>query len=166
MAKPIRDIHRVEPTPEQVQAQAIQDLIKAIADNRETILDLLEIVRQLQEMGVLAIIKGLLENRHDVGLIAIQQLNQPKMHHLLKNAVTLVQGLGEIEPVRVQKMFHGLSRGLEASEQVMSNGKTPSLWEMAKYARDPAIRLSMATMLAILRGMGESFRDESNREEK
>jgi uncharacterized protein YjgD (DUF1641 family) len=164
MAKPILDIQRVEPSPEQVQTQAIQDLIKAIADNREIILDMFEIARQLHEMGILAIIKGLLENRHDVGLIAIQQLNQPKMHHLLKNIVTLTQGLGEIEPIHVQKMFHGLSRGLEASEQVISNGKTPSLWELAKYARDPSVRMSMATIMTILRGMGEAFRDESNRE--
>jgi uncharacterized protein YjgD (DUF1641 family) len=162
MAKPIREIERTTPTPEQVQTQALTDLIQAISTNRDAIMDTMEILGHLHSMGALTAIKGLLDQRHEVGAIAVQQFNQPKMHHMMKNAMTAVQALSSIDPGSLARMVNGLSHGLEASKDVHANGDSPSLWDLAKYMRDPAVRTSMATMLGLLHGMGESLKNDSS----
>ncbi|MBH8599611.1 MULTISPECIES: DUF1641 domain-containing protein [unclassified Thermoactinomyces] len=161
MAKPIREIKPVEPTPEELQSQALMKIIESLADSREAIIDMLEIARYLQEMGILAAVKALLEQRHEVGLIVVEQLNQPKMHHILKNAITLMELLGKIQPEQLQRLLNGLFRGLESAKQKNLNGKIPSLWDLAKYIRDPDVRISIASMMALLQGVGESLRNDS-----
>lgn len=161
MAKPIRQIRRTESTPEERQAEALADLIKAISENRSAILDTLEILGHLHEMGALTAVKSLLAQRHEVGVIAIQQLNQPKMHNTVKNLITAAQSLGNIRPDQLQKMLQGVANGLEASKNATVDGHAPTLWELARTVRDPTFRSSMATMLGLVKGMGEALHDDS-----
>ncbi|MCM3473495.1 MULTISPECIES: DUF1641 domain-containing protein [Brevibacillus] len=161
MAKPIRDFERTEPTPEERQTEAVTAMIKALADNREAVLDTLDILHHLHRLGILAAVKSLLERSHEVGAIAVQQFNQPKMHNTVKNVITATQALGNIHPEHVQRLLHGVAQGLESSTKATAEGHAPTLWEMMKIMRDPAVRASMATMLGLAKGMGEAFQKES-----
>jgi len=162
MAKPIREVKRTDPTAQELESEALSELLKVIAEHRESIKDLLAIVGYLEEMGVLAALKGLLEQRNEVGVIALNQLNQPKMYHLLKNLVTMVQLMGSMDPVHLEKMGKGLSQGLETMNEKSEQGRVPSLWDLAKSVRDPSVRTSMATMIGLLQGMGDSMKQDSS----
>ena len=80
------------------QAQAISDIVKALSDNRDAIVLSLDILKNLHEMGLLYAVHGLLEQRTEVGAIAIQQVNQPGMQHGIKNAMNVVKFLGSLDP--------------------------------------------------------------------
>ena len=81
MAKAIRQINKSIPTEEELQLQAISDIMKAIGENRDAIVTSLDILKNLQDIGVLQAVQGLLEQRVDVATIALKQINQPAMHN-------------------------------------------------------------------------------------
>ncbi|MFC3885149.1 DUF1641 domain-containing protein [Bacillus songklensis] len=160
MAKAIRQINKKAPNKEEEQAQAITDIVKALADNREAIMVTLDILKNLHEMGALNAVDGLLKARSDVAYIAIQQLNQPSMHNTIKNAMGAFKFLGSVNPDQLQTIFQGLSHGLERSAENIKKGEDASLWQLGKSIRNPDVRASLSTMVEFLQGMGEVFHHE------
>ena len=165
MAKPIRHINNQVPDPAREQAEAISDIVKALSANREAILTSLDILKNLQEMGALAAVHGLLEQRTEVGAIAIQQINQPAMQHVIKNAMSVFNFLGSLDPEQMQTIFSGLTRGLEHASERIQNGDNPSLWKLGTSIRNPEIKASLSTMLEIMQGLGEAFHHNSDKEQ-
>lgn len=160
MAKAIRQIKKQIPSPAEEQAQAITDIVTALADNRQAIMTTLGILKNLHEMGALDAVHGLLEKRNDVGVIAVGQLNQPAMHNTIKNGINAFKFLGSVNPNQLQTIFEGLSHGLERSTESVKKGEDPSLWKLGKSMRNPEVRTSLATMVEFLQGMGEAFHQE------
>ncbi len=159
MAKAIKQIKREIPNREEEQSQAVADIVTALADNREAIMETIGIVKQLHEIGVLKALNGLLENRIDVGEIAIQQINQPAMHNTIKNGMSAFKFLGKLEPDQLQIMLDGVSKGLEKSAGNIDKNENVSLWKLGNSFRHSEVRASLATMVGFLEGMGEVFQD-------
>lgn len=157
MAKATINIERSKPDPVAEQAQAIQELTKALADNHEGVIMMMEIAKELKEMGALELVLGLLKARKKVGYVAIQQMNQPGMHHMVKNLITLVQFMGTVQPSQLQGILHSVSKGIERSAEDAERGKTTGLWQMGKSLRDPEVNAAITMMLGFLRGMGEGL---------
>ena len=53
MAKAIRQINKSIPTEEELQLQAISDIMKALGENRDAILTSIDILKNLHDIGVL-----------------------------------------------------------------------------------------------------------------
>ncbi|AJH79914.1 hypothetical protein BF29_1373 [Heyndrickxia coagulans DSM 1 = ATCC 7050] len=117
MAKAIRQIKQVDPTPEEWQAASMSAVVKAAAENGESLIKLLEIIKQLDGMGVLNAMEGLLQNRVDVAEIALGQLNQPAMYHAIKNGMNVFKFLGSIDPEQLQTILAGITSGFEKAAQ-------------------------------------------------
>lgn len=66
MAKAIRQIRKEVPNPQQEQQEAIADMLKELADNREAIMGAIGILKGLQEMRVLETVGALLDQRNEV----------------------------------------------------------------------------------------------------
>ncbi|PJN92193.1 DUF1641 domain-containing protein, partial [Bacillus sp. mrc49] len=111
MAKAIKQIRKEAPNPEAEQSKAVTDIVAALAENRDAIMATIGIVGQLHEMGVLNTVNGLLEKRVDVGVIAVQQLNQPNMHNTIKNGMNAFNFLGQLNPDQLQTVLNGVSHG-------------------------------------------------------
>lgn len=157
MAKPIRQINPSVPNPAEEQAQAISDVLKAVTDNRDAIVLSLNILKNLNEMGLLNAVNGLLEQRTEVGAIAIQQMNQPGMQNTIKNAMNAFQFIGSLDPEQMTAIFRGLNRGFEYATDRLERGKNPSLWKLGTRMRKPDVLASLSTMVEILEGLGEAF---------
>lgn len=161
MAKAIRQINKSVPDPVEEQIRAISELTKTIADNREALMTTMDILKGLHEMGVLPAVKAMLDNRTDIGAIAIQQANQPGMHNMIKNAMGAMKFFGSINPNEMQAIFKGLSIGFERSAEVVRNGEQKSLFQLGTSLRDPDVKASLTTMVEFLHGMGEAFNQEN-----
>jgi uncharacterized protein YjgD (DUF1641 family) len=157
MAKPIRQINPSVPDPAEEQAQAISDVVNAISENREAIVLSLNILKSLHEMGLLNAVNGLLEQRTEVGAIAIQQLNQSGMQNTIKNIMNVFQFIGSLDPEQMGAIFKGLNRGFEYATERLEQGRNPSLWRIGTRMRKPDVLASLATMVEMLQGLGEAF---------
>ena len=160
MAKAIRQINKSVPTEEELQLQAISDIMKAIGENRDAIVTSLDILKNLQDLGVLQAVQGLLEQRVDVATIALKQINQPAMHNTIKNAFNAIKFLGTVKPEQLQLILQGLGQGLERTSENKQQQEHQSLWKMSKSLRDPDVKASLSIALEFLQGMGEVFNNE------
>lgn len=157
MARPIKEIERNVPGPEEKQAQAINDLLKSTVENQEALHLFLDILGELHKAGVLEMIHGFLKQRHDIGEMAMEQMNEPRMHRTIKNGIHATQFISRLDPDQLEKVLSGLHQGLDKSSASFKNQKQSSLWEMLTSVRDPHINASMTMMLQFLQGMGEGM---------
>ncbi|WP_161974960.1 DUF1641 domain-containing protein [Bacillus timonensis] len=164
MAKAIRQIRKEVPNPQQEQQEAIADMIKELADNREAIMGAIRILKGLQEMRVLETIGALLDQRNEVGAIAIQQINQPTMHNVVKTGINAFKFMGSLQPSEIETILEGMGLGLKKLSETGHEGKKQSIWKMQRRMRSPEIRAAMTTMVDFMEGMGQAFL--KNREEK
>jgi uncharacterized protein YjgD (DUF1641 family) len=160
MAKAIRRINKSIPTEEELQLQAISDIMKAIGENRDAIVSSLDILKNLHDLGVLQAVQGLLEQRVDVATIALKQINQPAMHNSIKNAFNAIKFFGAVKPEQLQLILQGLSQGLERSSESNPQKEQQSLWQMSKSLRDPDVKASLLTAIEFLQGMGKVFNND------
>jgi uncharacterized protein YjgD (DUF1641 family) len=154
MAKAIRQIEVKTKTKEEESAESLTELLSLIALNKESILVMLEIIKELHSAGVLDIIHGFLKTRDKVGVIAMEQLNQPSMHRTIKNSIQAIQILGELDPIKISSLLNAANNGLESATEVKTK---MSKWEMFKAINDPNVTSSISMMIKFLKGMGEEL---------
>lgn len=157
MAKAITQINIQEKTAEEKQQQIQKDLLKQITDNHESIQTTLEIVEELQQAGMLDMAKGLLRMREKIGSISIDKINQPSMHHLIKNGFHAIEFIGRIEPEELEKMMNGVMHGMERMAKEIEKDEETSMWKMFKTMRDPHVMTALSYLTAFLNGMGEEM---------
>lgn len=164
MAKAIKHIEKYIPTPQEEQTQGLQEILKSLADNKEAVLATIDLIKYLQEMGILDTLRGLFEKRGDVAAIALQQVNQPAMHNTIKTAMSAFKFLGSIKTSQIQPFMDGIKMGLDRASEQMAKGSDPSLWELGKSVRDPEIRSTLGIMMEFLHGLGEGISPNNQRE--
>lgn len=156
MAKAIRQIRREIPNEQEEKAEDLNALLTEIAENREAISNVLKIIKGLNDMQMLEAITGIVENRTEVGAIAIQQLNQPSMHNVIKNGMGAVKFLGSLPPRQLETLMEGVSLGLKRVSEENSQTKE-GFWQMRKRLRKPEIKATMTMMFDFLEGMGQAL---------
>ena len=109
--------------------------MKAIGENQNAIVTSLDILKNLQDLGVLQAVQGLLEQRVDVATIALKQINQPAMHNTIKNAFNAIKFPGTVKPEQLQLILQGLGQGLERTSENNQQQEHQSLWKMSKSSR-------------------------------
>ncbi|WHX38448.1 hypothetical protein QNH36_12060 [Mesobacillus sp. AQ2] len=157
MAKAIRQISRQAPNETEERAQALEEIMQALADNKEAVLSMIEMAKELHEVKVFETAGSLLKQRNEVGVIAMQQVNQPAVHNVIKSGFGLFKFLGGLQPAQLETLMNGVTLGLKRMSQTGEKGKKQSIWKMRIRLRSPAIRAAMTTMVDFMEGMGEAF---------
>jgi len=160
VAKAITQIERKESNVEEERSEDIQAIVKQIADNREAIQDSLTILQELKLSGTLDIIKGFLRTRDQVGALALEQLNQAGVHHMMKNAINLLGLLAKMNPDELDAIFSSMSKGLQKVSENTYPNEHIGVWNLLKSAQDPNVKTSLNTMLTFLNGMGQSLNNK------
>jgi uncharacterized protein YjgD (DUF1641 family) len=158
MAKAIKQIDKTTSNLWEEQTEGLKDIIETVTDSREALLSTLEIIRELHEAGLLDIVKGVLKTRHKVGVLAIDELNQPDMHRMIKNAMAVFELFQDIDPEQLHKITDAVAGGLEKSANQLDENKQIGLWAMAKTLKDPDVNRSLTTLVSFLQGMGEEMK--------
>jgi uncharacterized protein YjgD (DUF1641 family) len=164
MARAIRQINKEEPNVQEEQTEAVATIVKELAENREAIIKTFAILKGLDDMKVLDAARALLDQRTEVGAIAIQQVNQPGMHNIIKNGMGAVGFLGTLQPGQLNTVLEGVGHGLKRLSTTGEKGGKQTIWKLQKRLRSPEIRAAMTTMVDFMEGMGEVFLQ--NKEEK
>lgn len=157
MAKAIRLISRQVQNETEERAQAAEEILNSLTDNKDAVLSMIELAKELHEMKVFETAGALLKQRNEVGVIAMQQVNQPAVHNVIKSGFGLFQFLGGLQPAQLETLLNGVTLGLKRMSQTGEQGKKQSLWKMRIRLRSPAIRAAMTTMVDFMEGMGEAF---------
>lgn len=157
MAKAIRQISRQLPNETEERSQAVEEILQALADNKEAVLSMIDMAKELHEIKVFETAGSLLKQRNEVGVIAMQQVNQPAVHNVIKSGFGLFKFLGALQPSQLETLLNGVTLGLKRMSQTGEKGKKQSIWKMRIRLRSPEIRAAMTTMVDFMEGMGEAF---------
>ncbi|MBT2692054.1 hypothetical protein [Bacillus sp. ISL-55] len=157
MAKAIRQISRELPNKTEEQAQAVDEILQALTDNKEAVLSMINLAKELHELKVFETADALLQQRNEVGVIAMQQVNQPAVHNIIKSGFGLFKFLGGLQPSQLDTLLQGVTLGLKRMSETGEKGKKQSIWKMRIRLRSPEIRAAMTTMVDFMEGMGEAF---------
>jgi uncharacterized protein YjgD (DUF1641 family) len=157
MARAITQISRYQVNPEEEQARAAAEIMKELTDNKEAVLSLISLVKRLDDLKVFQAANSFIEKGEDIGVIAMQQINQPTMHNVIKNAMGAFKFLGSIQPDQLNTIMEGLSHGMKQMSRTGEKGEKQSVWRLRLRFWTPEIRAAMTTMMAFMQGMGEVF---------
>lgn len=157
MAKAITQIRKDVANQTEEQSQAVSQILQELSANKEAVLETIKILKGLHETKVLEAMQAFMEQREEVGAIAIQQINQPTMHNVIKNGMNAFSFLGSLQPGQLSTILDGLSRGLKRLSETGEKGEKQSLWKLRKRLWSPEIRAMMTSMVDFMDGMGEAF---------
>lgn len=167
MARAITQIRKIETNPEELQAQASAEIMQVLTENKDAIIAAIGVLKGLNEMKILESVQALMAKGEDVGVIAIQQLNQPGMHNIIKNAMGAFKFLGTLQPDQMNTLLEGVGHGLKKMSHTGEKGEKQSVWRLRARFWTPEIRAAMTTMVDFLQGMGEVFlRNRRENEQK
>ncbi|PTX61841.1 uncharacterized protein YjgD (DUF1641 family) [Melghirimyces profundicolus] len=158
MAKAITHIEKHRHDASQERAQTLDQLLNVVTEHKEALLAALDILSELHRAGVLDILRGLLENRHEVGAIAINQFNRPDTHRMIKNAIGGVEFLSRLDPEEIQTVLKATGNGIRRANQAVQENERTGFWDLVKTIRDPDVRSSFSMLTGFVQGMGEAVR--------
>ncbi|SEA03631.1 Uncharacterized conserved protein YjgD, DUF1641 family [Thalassobacillus cyri] len=162
MAKAIQQIDTQQSTAEEQQHKEIAALMNQIADNKQAIASMLEIVEQLEATGALDIMKGFLSAREKIGTIAVEQINQPNIHHTIKNTFYTLGFVGHLEPEKLNTMLASVQQGIESASTHAEKSEKTNLWGLMKSLRDPHVVTALSTVVSFLNGMGKGLEEKGD----
>lgn len=157
MAKPITQIKKEIPDPVEEEKQAVTEIIREAALNHDAIIEAIRLIKGLHETKVLEAATALLEQRTEVGAIAIKQINQPTMQNVIKNAINAFKFLGSLHPGQLDTVLEGLSQGFIQFSKGEQQEKKLSYWRLRKKLWSPPIRAAITRIVDFMDGMGEVF---------
>ncbi|TCP59305.1 uncharacterized protein YjgD (DUF1641 family) [Tumebacillus sp. BK434] len=156
MAKATTVIEKRVPTQAEQEAEAMQEVMSAVAKNKDALLTFLDVLGELQESGALDMAHGALKSRHQIGVIGIGQLNKSGAQNIIKNGMSTVQFLAQLDPNKLQTMLGAVASGVDSAvtAEEQRPQKKPGLYDLFKRMRDPQVTSALGMMLNFLRGMG------------
>jgi len=154
MAKAITQIVKEVPKPEVLQAQAEQEILQSLAKHKDSVLQLLELVHDLKEAGLLEMAHAFVSNRHQIGVIGINQLNKSGAQNMIKNGMGTLQFLARLQPDQLNLLFGALSSGIGYAAEKTETNERQGLWGLLKTMRRADIQRALHFMINLLRGMG------------
>jgi uncharacterized protein YjgD (DUF1641 family) len=152
MAKPITVIHRTEPTKKEQREQDLQEILNALANNKDAILDTIELMHYVQDTELINILKALIGERDEVLQQVVTFVEDSDMTRSLKNMLLLFNTIGQLNVEEMEPIIGKLNGAIsEVAKQGNQKGGYTSL---IQNLSDPKIVEGLNTALALLKGLG------------
>lgn len=159
MAKPIQTIKKVELTEEQKKAQSLEGLLSEVAQNKDSLLDTLQLLKELHDSGILEAINSLVKAKEEVAKIAVGQMTREPVTNLINNAMAAGGALTSLDPEMTKKLMGGMAKGLEKAEQGLQSNSKVGILDLLKALKDPDLNRAMGFGLNLLKGIGEGLKE-------
>lgn len=157
MAKATTHIETQQPDTVAAEQQAVQELLAAMAKNKDSLLLLMDVVKQLHEAGLLEMADAFLKNRHQIGVIGLHQLNKSGAQRIIKNSMGALGFLSKLDPDKLGTMLGAVASGVDRATEAQQEHKQMGVWGMVKTMRDPEVQTSVGVLMNFLRGMGNGL---------
>lgn len=160
MAKAIKSIKKIELSEEERRAQDLKEIEDTLIDNKEALLETLEVVGHMKDRGVISLLNGMFGEGDRVLKVLVDLLSTKENTMAIKNLMLLVGALGRINVKELEPLIERLNNGIEnVSENEGGEHKTGYL-DLIKALKDPEINRSLSILLLFLKGMGSEKEEE------
>lgn len=129
----------------------VDKLESASNDHAEALIDGYELLQQLHERGVFAILRGALAAGDALISTATDAVDSPQVIAGLRNLIVLGKALGKLDPM----MVRGLSKAVDETMSTRTPAADPpSLVTLLGQFRQPEVRRGLALVSHFLRALG------------
>jgi len=158
MAKPIQMVKKVEYTEEQKKAQSLESLLSEVADNKDSLVDTLQLLQELHDSGILEAAVSLVKTKEKVAKIAVGQMTREPVTNLINNAMAAGGALTTIDPEMTKKLMDSVVNGLEKAGQGLHTNSKVGILDLLKVLNDPDINRALGFGINLLKGIGEGLK--------
>ncbi|GEN35113.1 MULTISPECIES: hypothetical protein [Aneurinibacillus] len=113
MARAISEIKRQIPTEAQQQAASVEEILKVLSDNKNSVMAFLDIIKEMHKSGIFDILQGLLKNKNEVAKIGFDFVQVAGIPSMMKSGIVAMQFLRNLDPLKVHMLLNGLNQGLK-----------------------------------------------------
>lgn len=152
MAERITEIKRLKKSPEQIKNENLNEVIDAIAENKDSILKAIRLINTLDEAKILDALNGGFKARQVIINKFAVELNKDIYTGLLSNMAQMVFLLGDLNVKDLSDMLNRLNKGLHVANQASPNART-SIRNLMGILKDDDMNRSLTYMLNLLKGM-------------
>jgi uncharacterized protein YjgD (DUF1641 family) len=159
MAKPIQTIQKTELTEEQKKIQSLENLLSGVAQNKDSLLETLNLLQELHDSGIMEGLGSLLKAKESAAKIAVGQLTRKPVTNMINNAMAAGGILTELDPETTSKLAKSLTIGLQKAEQGLKADTKLGLFDLMKAIKDPDINRALGFGFNLLKGIGEGLKE-------
>lgn len=153
MSNPITNIKRMEISEETTNERNLDEVSRAVSENKEAILKGIDLLATLNNSGTLDTANALVKHKEDALENVMGELNKPQYSGTLENLSKLFLFIGDLKVDEIQYFADRLNTGMEVASTSEDSDKT-SYMDLLKALKDPEINRSVTMLLQFLRGMG------------
>jgi uncharacterized protein YjgD (DUF1641 family) len=158
VANAITHIEKGIPDAAQEEDQAAERLMKAAVQHSDALTAFMGLLDEMHKLGVLDAAHAMLQNKQQIAVIGLNQLNKPGAHRIIKNAMGAVGFLSRLDPAKLQRMLNGVAEGVDKAGGEEKGGSKPAgLFGMLKSFREPEVLAAFGVLINFLRGMGKGL---------
>ena len=159
MAAPIKMIRRIELTEEQKKEKSIESLLTEVAQNKDSLIETLDLLQELSNSGILDSVNSLVKTKEKIAKIAVGQMTREPVTNIMNNAMAVGGALSLMDPEVIKKVMGSFAKGLEKAEQGLQSDSKTGLLDVMKALNDPDLNRAVTFCLNLLKGIGEELKD-------
>ncbi len=152
MAERISKIKRIQKTEAEIKAERLTEVTDAIAENKDSILKAIELVRALDDAKILDAAKGAVKQRGVIAEKLTNELNKDQYSGVIHNMGQMVLMLGALDPEALRVLLNKVNKGLHVANQASPNART-SIAGFMRVLKDDEMNQSLTYFLNMLKGM-------------
>ncbi|PLR86845.1 hypothetical protein CVD25_17185 [Bacillus canaveralius] len=155
MAKAIKKIHRIEVNEQEKRKKDLREVEDALIDNKEAILQSLQVLHHMHERGILSVLNGLLGQGDRVLNILVKAADKPENTNAIKNLLLMVGTLGMINVQQLEPFLLKVDAGIARVAKHANTEEKTSYFDLVGALKDPEINRAVTLLLNFLKGMGQ-----------
>ncbi|KHD85555.1 DUF1641 domain-containing protein [Heyndrickxia ginsengihumi] len=165
MAAPITEIHRHEPTEEEIKQQKLEELKDLVADHEDALNNIFKLIGEVNDIGVLEAANSMIQAKDKIAKIALDQISRDPVTNLINTLMGTTGALMKADPELVTSLMNSVVSGMDEGNKFLESNKKVGVMNLIKLLSDPDINRAVGFGISFLKGMGKAL-DSASKETK
>ncbi|MET1179038.1 DUF1641 domain-containing protein [Peribacillus simplex] len=155
MAKATKVINRITLSDEERRRIELEDIERTLLENKEVIKETFEVMKGMQDRGILSMVNSLLKEGDKVLNILVKTADTPETANTLKNLLLILGTLGSLNVQQLEPLILKVNSGIARVAEAGKTPDKPSYLALMRSLNDQEVKQAMTFLMTFLKGMGE-----------
>ncbi|AZV59724.1 DUF1641 domain-containing protein [Peribacillus frigoritolerans] len=159
MAKATKVINRISISDEEKRRIELEDIERTLLENKEVIKETFEVMKGMQDRGILSMVNSLLKEGDKVLNILVKTADTPETANTLKNLLLILGTLGTLNVQQLEPLILKINSGIARVAEADKTPEKPSYLALLRSLNDQEVKQAMTFLMTFIKGMGGDTSD-------
>lgn len=159
MAKATKVINRISISDEERRRIELEDIERTLLENKEVIKETFEVMKGMQDRGILSVVNSLLKEGDKVLNILVKTADTPETANMLKNLLLILGTLGTLNVQQLEPLILKINSGIARVAEAGKTPEKPSYLALLRSLNDQEVKQAMTFLMTFIKGMGGDTSD-------